>query len=73
MKQFILKNRKAVTGTVAALLIGAISMSFQDSPFSYSKFSLQDEYAPGNCSGDTVPDRNYNGSIKMKEIGRAHV
>ncbi len=33
MKQFIVKNRKAVTGIAAVLLIGGITMSFQDSPF----------------------------------------
>ncbi len=34
MKQFILKNKKAIAGISAALVIGVITMSFQDTPFS---------------------------------------
>lgn len=70
MKQFILKNKKAVGTLVALLLVGGITMSFQDSPFSYNKLSVQesnDLYRP--CK-DTVPDRNYNGSIKMKDFDK---
>ncbi|HMU11290.1 MAG TPA: hypothetical protein PKC54_14860 [Ferruginibacter sp.] len=70
MKQFILKNKKAMGTLAALLLVGGITMSFQDSPFSYNKFSVQestDFYRP--CR-DTVPDRNYNGSIKMKDFDK---
>lgn len=70
MKQFILKNKKAMGTLAALLLVGGITMSFQDSPFSYNKLSVQensDLYKP--CK-DTVPDRNYNGSIKMKDLDK---
>lgn len=70
MKQFILKNKKVLGTLVALLLVGVITMSFQDSPFSYNKLSVQessDIYRP--CK-DTVPNRNYNGSIKMKDFDK---
>jgi hypothetical protein len=67
MKQFILKNKKALTGTIAILLIGAVTMSFQDSPFAYSKFSVQEDYVGrGNCP-DTIPDKE---TMKMKDFDK---
>lgn len=69
MKQFILKNKKAITGAIAILLIGGITMSFQDSPFSYTKFSVQEDLAPTpKCNLDTVPEKEYSGSMKMKDF-----
>jgi hypothetical protein len=65
MKQFILKHKKTITGTFAILLIGAITMSFQDSPFAYGKFSVQEEYSSGGSCTDTVPDKE---SMKMKDF-----
>ncbi len=69
MKQFILKHKKAIAGTIAVLLIGGITMSFQDSPFSYTKFTVQEDSAPTlKCPLDTVPEKEYSGSMKMKDF-----
>jgi len=66
MKQFILKHKKAITGTAAVLLIGAITMSFEDSPFRYGKFTVQEDYyaAETPCGkyvqhNDTLPEKNF--------------
>ena len=69
MKQFILKHKKAIAGTIAVLLIGGITMSFQDSPFSYTKFTVQEEpdMSP-KCAQDTVPEKENSGSLKMKDF-----
>ncbi len=73
MKQFILKHKKAITGTAAILLIGAVTMSFQDSNFSYSKFVVQeDDYVAETPCGmhvsstDTVPEKTFT----MKDFDR---
>ena len=69
MKQFILKHKKAITGAIAILLIGGITMSFQDSPFSYTKFTIQEDSGmPPKCPLDTVPEKEYSGSMKMKDF-----
>ena len=69
MKQFILKHKKAIAGTIAVLLIGGITMSFQDSPFSYTKFTVLEDSAPTlKCPLDTVPEKEYSGSMKMKDF-----
>jgi chromosome segregation ATPase len=65
MKQFILKNKKVITGTIAMLLIGAVTMSFQDSPFAYSKFSVQEDITYGENCSDTVPGKE---TMKMKDF-----
>ncbi len=70
MKQFILKNRKAFTGTIAILLIGGITMSFQDSPFSYNKFSVEENSDLQSCIKDTIPGNECNGSMKMKDFDK---
>lgn len=64
MKQFIEKHKKAVTGIAAAMGIGIIALSFQDSPFISHDYELTE-----NCR-DTVPDRNYEGSMKMKDFDK---
>jgi paraquat-inducible protein B len=69
MKQFILKHKKAITGAIAVLLIGGITMSFQDSPFSYTKFTVQEDSGmPPKYPLDTVPEKEYSGSMKMKDF-----
>ena len=73
MKQFILKNRKAITGTIAILLIGGITMSFQDSPFSYNRFSVGENSDLQTCIKDTVPDKECNGSMKMKDLDNLQI
>jgi len=62
MKQFILKKRKAFTGLAAILLIGGITMSFQDTPMIYSRFDS------GVQVFDTIPDKTEDGSMKMKDF-----
>jgi Asp-tRNA(Asn)/Glu-tRNA(Gln) amidotransferase A subunit family amidase len=61
MKQFIVNNRKAVTGIAAALLLGLISMSFQDSPFIHDRLGVQEAYM------DTTHPKCKNG-MTMKEF-----
>ena len=67
MKQFIVKHKKAITGTFAILLIGGITMSFQDSPFAYSKFSGQEDCVYKCSCKDTLPDKE---GIKMKDFDK---
>jgi len=70
MKQFILKNKKALGGIIAILLIGGITMSFQDSPFGGGKFLVQEEFDMQGSFTDTVPEKECNGSIKMKDFDK---
>ena len=65
MKQFILNHKKAITGAFAMLLIGGITMSFQDSPLGYSQFTGQYDFVYEGCSTDTLPDKE---GIKMKDF-----
>jgi hypothetical protein len=68
MKQFILKHKAALTGTIALLIVGGITMSFQDSPFSYNKYLVEESFdSPGGCS-DTLPEKE--GSMKMKDFDK---
>ncbi len=55
---------------IAVLLIGGITMSFQDSPFSYNKFSVQEDLDLNKCPQDTVPEKEFSGSMKMKDFDR---
>ncbi len=67
MKQFILKNKKTLAGTIAILLVAAITMSFRDLPYAQSEFFMQEPYYDsGNCT-DTVPDRE---TMKMEDFDR---
>lgn len=61
MKQFILKNRKAITGISAALLIGVVTLSFQDSPVVNQRPDLQ------QVQEDTLPEKRADRSMTMKE------
>ena len=67
MKQFILKRKKAITGTLAMLLMGGITMSFLDSPLGYNKFTGVDEFVYEGCYTDTLPDKE---GIKMKDFDK---
>src|SRR5437868_15145305 len=70
MKQFILKNKKATLSLIATLLIGGITMSFEDSPFSANKFVVQEDMDLQETI-DTVPGKDCcNGSIKMKDFDK---
>ena len=55
MKQFILKNKKALTGIAAMLLIGSVTMSFQDSPLNPVK-----SYQLYPSGLDTVPEKKFD-------------
>jgi hypothetical protein len=70
MKQFIFRNKKAMGTLIALLLVGGITMSFQDSPFSYNRFAVQENFDVPECVMDTVPDRDNHGSIKMKDFDK---
>ncbi len=73
MKQFILKNKKALTGTFAILLIGAVTMSFQDTPFSYHKFAAPEYFNLQECLKDTLPENDFKGSLKMKDFDKLQI
>ena len=64
MKQFILKHRNAVTGFATLLVLGILLMSFQDSPLVQGKYDLQQQY------DDTVPDKDWNDHMKMKDFDK---
>ncbi len=67
MKQFILKHKKAITGTLAMLLIGGITMSFLNSPLGYNKFTGEDDFVYEGCYTDTLPEKE---GIKMKDFDK---
>ena len=67
MKQFILKHKKAITGTIAMLLIAGITMSFLDSPLGYNKFTGEDDFVYESSCTDTLPDKE---GIKMKDFDK---
>ncbi|MBL0200868.1 MAG: hypothetical protein IPP81_12200 [Chitinophagaceae bacterium] len=67
MKQFILKHKKAITGTLAMLLIGGITMSFLDSPIGYNKFTGEDEFTYESSYTDTLPEKE---GITMKDFDK---
>jgi len=64
MKQFILKNKRQVAGLAACLLIGVLTLSFQDSPFVHS---MLEKTTPLQ---DTVPVKKHRNSMTMKEFDR---
>ena len=64
MKQFILKNKKALAGATACLAIGIVTLSFQDSPFVHS---MMEKSTPLQ---DTVIVKKKKNSITMKEFDR---
>jgi len=64
MKQFIVSNKNALMGCAALLLIGVVTLSFQDSPVVHQKFAGQE------MTDDTVPDKNRENSMKMKDFDR---
>jgi hypothetical protein len=67
MKQFILKNKNAIKGIAAVLLIGIVTLSFQDSPLVRQQFDLQQQ------NEDTVPDKSWDRSMNMKEFDKLMV
>lgn len=67
MKQFILRNKIALTGTIAILLVAVFTMSFRDLPYAHSEFSAQEPYDDSGDCTDTLPDRE---TMKMKDFDR---
>ncbi len=64
MKQFILKHKGSVAGISACLLLGILTLSFQDSPFVHS---MIEQSSPLQ---DTVPVKKSRNSMTMKEFDR---
>src|SRR6476660_100712 len=62
MKQMILKHRNALAALVTTLVVGTVLMSFQDSPLVHGKYDQQQSYT------DTVPDKDQNDHMKMKDF-----
>ncbi|HMJ47594.1 MAG TPA: hypothetical protein VK498_09700 [Ferruginibacter sp.] len=63
MKQFILKNLPAITGIAALLLIGGLTMSFQDTS---QKTTRTEEVTVQ----DTLPGKRYESALTMKEFDK---
>jgi len=61
MKQFILKHKKPFLGLSAMLLVGGITMSFQDTPI------MNKVLSQGTVKQDTVPSK-HDRSLTMKEF-----
>jgi len=64
MKQFIQQNKKALSGIGAAILIGLVTLSFQDSPLVQLRPEMQQTY------DDTLPQKKKEG-MTMKEFDQA--
>ena len=63
MKQFILKNKTTVAGMAVCLLLGILTLSFQDTP--YVK-AILDNQEPQ----DTTPVKKKKRSMTMKEFDK---
>lgn len=61
MKQFIQQNKKAMSGIGAAILIGLVTLSFQDSPIVQLRPEMQQNY------DDTLPQKKKD-CMNMKEF-----
>ena len=60
----MLKNKSSLTGIAACLLVGIITLSFQDSPFVHSMLDKSAAFQ------DTVPVKKHKNSMTMKEFNR---
>lgn len=67
MKQFIVKHKKAITSTLAIVLMGGITLSFQDTPFANDKFSGREASTFETGCNDTLPEKE---GIKMKDFDK---
>lgn len=61
MKKFIVRNKKTIAGIAACLLIGGVTMSFQDTPYVNQNIESRKLV-------DTVPDKFSNHTLSMKEL-----
>ncbi len=60
-------QKKAITGIAAMLLVGAITMSFKDSPVPYGKFIVKEKVQSAKNCNDTVPKKNRD-AMKMEDF-----
>lgn len=67
MKQFLVKHKKAITSSLAILLMGGITLAFQDTPFANDKFSGREAYTCETGCTDTLPEKE---GIKMKDFNK---
>lgn len=58
MKQLFKARKKVIAGIAAMLLVGAVAMSFKDSPIPYGKFIVKHEVPVRKNCYDTVPKKN---------------
>jgi hypothetical protein len=67
MKQFIAKNRRAIAGITACLLIGGATLAFQDSPVVHLQdtYTQPDTYATTCGNKDTFPPEK---KMTMKQL-----
>ncbi len=67
MKQFIVKNKRAITGIAACLLIGGVTLAFQDSPVIHLQdaYTQQEPYATTCGHKDTLPPEK---KMTMKQL-----
>lgn len=71
MKQFILKNRTVLTLALVVLVLGALTMSFEDSPFMRIKFQdarLVTDTVPQHADNNiqVSPDKKTRGNMSEK-------
>lgn len=67
MKQFLLKHKKAISGTFIIMIIAGITMSFQDTPYATDRFAPSDQYLYYGGCHDTIPEQRV---MKMKDFDR---
>ncbi len=67
MKQCIVKHKKAITGSAAMLLVGFITLSFQEFPYAQNQFTGQQDLSYEFSCPDTLPEKE---GIKMKDFDK---
>jgi hypothetical protein len=66
MKQFIAKNKRAITGIAACLLIGGVTLAFQDSPVIHLQDAYTQQEEAVTCDKkDTLPPEK---KMTMKQL-----
>jgi hypothetical protein len=67
MKQCIVKHKKAITGSAAMLLVGFITLSFQEFPYAQNQFTGQQDLSYSVSCPDTLPEKE---GLKMKDFDK---
>jgi hypothetical protein len=70
MKQCIVKHKKAITGSAAMLLVGFITLSFQEFPYAQNQFTGQQDLSHELSCTDTLPEKE---GLKMKDFDKLQV